>query len=106
MAKIIRTNDQETALKTINESLKILVQLDEILSLTEPEDVKTKIAGFVKLDGQNPDAQEKKTVSLSLPYLYFIPVIKEYKRTLVNSITSKSKEFHIELEEEEKKLLS
>ena len=98
MAKIVKTNSQETALKEILDNLKIIASLNNVLDDGPLDDCKLKISGAV--------SGKTRSEQFSIPYTQIGLSLKEYRKKLISDVTQKSKTFSIVLDESDNKILN
>lgn len=97
MAKIVKTNSQEQALKEINESLKIVTSLNNILKDEKISDCKIRINGSTELGNVNEQ--------IPIPFALIVSQIKDYRKRLIKEITDKSKTYSIFLDDSENEII-
>ena len=88
MAKIVKTDTQEAALKVIKGNIKILARINTVINAKEKDSRMTIIAG-------------KKKVSLTLGKPFCDNVLKEIRKKMIAQIEGLAKKNAIKLEEEE-----
>lgn len=98
MAKIMKTNQQELALKEINENLKVIETLNLILKNEEISDCKIKITGKTNEGIVNEQ--------VAIPFIIISNQLKDHRKRLIKDILDKSKLYNIVLDEEENKIIN
>lgn len=88
MAKIVKTDVQETALKIIKGNIKILTGINMVINCKEKDSCMTITAG-------------KKKVSLAIEKTFCDNVLKEIRKKMVAQTEALAKKNAIRLEEEE-----
>jgi len=97
MAKIFKTDTQEQALKEIVENLKIVSTLNKLLENEDVSDCKVKIMGILNTGSLNEQ--------LPIPYNQLTSSLKDYRKKLIKDIQDKSKNYNIQLDDNEKRIL-
>ena len=92
MAKIIKTETQEQALKDITEELKIISVLNPII---EAEDSIDNIK--LKIISDSEDYPVNATIPMK--YAYLAACMRDYRKRLVSDVTNKAKANAIVLDE-------
>ena len=98
MAKIFKTSLQEKALKEIMDDLKTVASLNSLLEYEEMGESKVKIQG--RLFGKSVSEQ------VTMPYAFILPTLKDYRKKLISGIQNKSKTYNIQLDDDEKEIIS
>lgn len=97
MPKIVKTSSQENALKDIQENLKILSALNNVVTESGLENCKIRITGTE--NGNNVNEQ------FSIPYGQISVTLKDYRKKLVSDISTKSRTFSIVLDENDRAIM-
>lgn len=90
MPKIVKTSSQETALKEIQENLKVLDALNGVLE-DSLDNCRIRVIG--NSNGKTVNEQ------FCIPYGQISVALKDYRKKLINDITSKSRTYSIILDE-------
>ena len=98
MAKILKTNSQEQALKEIVDSLKVVSALNEILDDEDMSECKIRINGTTKSGQINEQ--------IPIPFTMIASQLKDYRKRMVKEIQDKSKNYSIKLDENENEIIS
>lgn len=88
MAKIVKTDTQEAALKVIKRNIKVLTRINTVINAKEKDSRMTIIAG-------------KKKVSLAIEKLFCDNILKEIRKKMVAQTKALAKKNAIRLEKEE-----
>lgn len=94
MAKIVKTETQEQALKDITEKLKVVAAINPLFAAEDLDSVRLKITSDSGVNTLVP-----------MPFQYVAAGIKEYRKRLVTEILTKAKANAIVLDEEDQKIL-
>lgn len=98
MAKIVKTNQQEQALKEISENLKTVASLNIILKDEAVSDCKIKIMG------KTTDSVLSEQVLL--PFSLIVNQLKDHRKRLIKDILDKSKLYNIVLDDEDNAIVN
>lgn len=95
MAKIVKTNDQEIALKTINESLKVISRTNAVITAAE---------GVNELTVTMAAGNEK--AAMLVPAADALKFLADIRKAKVASVRSLSRKYAIELDDADQEILS
>lgn len=94
MAKIVKTETQEQALKDITEKLKVVASINPLFVAEDLDNVRIKVTSD---NGVN--------TLVPMPFQYVSAGFKEYRKKLVAEILTKAKANAIVLDDEDLKIL-
>lgn len=98
MPKIVKTDSQEAALKDIQEALKTVASLNNLLPDSGLSDCKIRMSGTAEEKSVNEN--------FSIPYQLIQLPLKDYRKRLIAEINQKSKTFSIVLDDSDKAVMN
>ncbi|MDO5776275.1 MAG: hypothetical protein Q4P22_06610 [Eubacteriales bacterium] len=99
MAKIVKTETQEQALKDINEKIKIISAINPLFTEEVLDNTKLKVTA------DKEDGNQVNTV-FPISFALIAGNIKEYRKKLVNEVITKAKANAIILDEDDTAILN